>query len=491
MSSLQQRFGGAALVTGASAGIGEAFARELASQGMDLVLVARRKEKLDALAVELAQQHKVRTLVVAQDLAQPDAATNIKTVVAESGFTVGLLVNNAGFGALGDVATLPIERQLDMVDVNCKAPMALTKAFVDGMVARKAGGIIFVSSTSSFQPVPHFATYAATKVFLRHWAEALHDELKPQGVAVLALSPGYVESEFQDLANTHGSPGGLPTGSTRDVVETALNALGRQASVVDGTMNRLSAFAASHAPAGLVRFAAGKSMLATADGSAKAPVAKVTPPKGNDSLFVRDVTRMLMTFLTVPLIDITAGSLLTGKLRFWFPQWLDATWATRPDPWVVYSQSYFAGIFMIPVMAWVIDRDLLSQSPRWRALFWSAAASVLGFILWWKGGLMHEFHKERETIAWLFLTFIAWHVVSLATWLPARAARSSPASMLKGLMVAVGSFFLVMSVIDPLLQIVVQNLTWSSGLIIEMGFFIPAGLVLLYLSRRLGRWVGA
>ncbi|MBX7116832.1 MAG: SDR family NAD(P)-dependent oxidoreductase, partial [Myxococcaceae bacterium] len=158
MSSLQQRFGGAALVTGASAGIGEAFARELASQGMDLVLVARRKEKLDALAVELAQQHKVRTLVVAQDLAQPEAATNIKAAVADSGFTVGLLVNNAGFGALGDVATLPVERQLDMVDVNCKAPMALTKAFVDGMVARRAGGIIFVSSTSSFQPVPHFAT---------------------------------------------------------------------------------------------------------------------------------------------------------------------------------------------------------------------------------------------------------------------------------------------------------------------------------------------
>jgi|CXWL01.1.fsa_nt_gi short-subunit dehydrogenase len=492
MSPLQDRFGGAALVTGASAGIGEAFARELAAQGMDLVLVARRKEKLDALAVELAQAHKVRTLVVAQDLAEPEAASQIKAAVAEGGFTVGLLVNNAGFGALGNVEALPLERQLEMVDVNCKAPMALTKAFVDGMVARKKGGIIFVASTSSFQPIPHFATYAASKAFTRYWAEALHHELAPKGVAVLALSPGYTESEFQDVAHTHGSPGGLPPAHPADVVRTALTALGREASVIDGAINRLSMIASTLLPGRFVTLMAGKAMLGTADDKVQVAAAKpaaVAPPKGDESLFVRDVTRMLMTFLVVPLIDITVGSLLTGKLRFWFPTWLDAQWASRPDAWVVYSQSYFAGIFMIPVMARIIDRDLLTKAGNWRWVFWSLMAGVLGFILWWKGGLMQEFHKERETLAWLLLTVITWHVVGLAGWLPQRLARGTPTNMLKGIMVGVGSFFLVMSVIDPLLQIVVQRLTWSSGLLIEMGFFIPAGIALLFLSRRLSRWV--
>lgn len=490
MTSMRERFGGAALITGASAGIGEAFARELAAQGMDLVLVARRKEKLDALAVELAQAHKVRTLVVAQDLADPKAAAVIKAAVTESGYTVGLLVNNAGFGALGQIETLPLERQLEMVDVNCKAPVALTKAFVDGMVARGKGGIIFLSSTASFQPTPNFATYSATKAFARYWGEALHHELAPKGVAVLALCPGYTETEFQDVAHTHGSPGGLPASLPKDVVHTALDALGRKASVVDGVVNRWAIRLGSFLPRRLVSKLAGESMRATADDKVPGkPVAAVVPPRGNDNRFVRDLARLLAVFLAVPAIDVTVGSLLTGKVRFWFPQWIDAQWATRPDAWIIYSQSYFAGIFLIPVFAYLLDRDFLMKVPRWRGLFWTCAMGVLGFILWWKGGLMTEFHKEREMLAFLVLTAALWVFYGVASQLPERAKRASPLGVLKGLMTGVGIFFLVMSVIDPLLQIAVQKLTWSSGLLIEMGFFIPSGLLLVVLAKRVNRRV--
>lgn len=205
-----------------------------------------------------------------------------------------------------------------------------------------------------------------------------------------------------------------------------------------------------------------------------------------DDRFQRDVLRMLLVFFTVAVVDVTVVSLLTGKLRLWFPVWVDPAWATNPDSPVVYSQSYFAGIFFIPVLARIVDRDFLAdRGGPVRALFWTATAAILGFVLWWKGGLMVEHGKHVEAAAWLALPAILWVVVALAERFPERVARLSRRRLLRALTSGIAMFFLVMAVLDPLVQIGVQGLGWSTGLVVEIGFFVPAGLLLLAISRRL------
>jgi hypothetical protein len=206
-----------------------------------------------------------------------------------------------------------------------------------------------------------------------------------------------------------------------------------------------------------------------------------------DDRFQRDVARMLLTFFTVAVIDLVVISLITHRLRFWFPVWLDPEWATRPDPWVVYSQSYAAGIYMIPLVCRAIDREVLGgKTPALRAAFWAATLAVFAFILWWKGGLMIEHKKHVEALAWLALTAIVWSVVRIAEELPRRLEAWSQRRMLGALLFGVACFFLVMSALDPLVQLEVQRVAWSPGLAIEVGFFVPAGALLLWVSRRLG-----
>jgi len=199
------------------------------------------------------------------------------------------------------------------------------------------------------------------------------------------------------------------------------------------------------------------------------------------------VSKMLLTFFTVTLVDLVALSLLTQKLRVWFPVWFDARWATRPDPWVVYSQSYFAGIFFIPLLAYAVDRDLLSSrvATRVRVAFWLVLASAFAFILSWKGELMVRFGKQWEALAWLALTTAIWTAVSVTERLPHWLEGMTPKRMVRGLARGVAMFFIVMAAVDPLLQIGVQRLGWSSGLIVEVSFFIPAGVALLIVSRKL------
>jgi hypothetical protein len=203
--------------------------------------------------------------------------------------------------------------------------------------------------------------------------------------------------------------------------------------------------------------------------------------------FVAGITRLLLTFFSVVLIDMVVVSLLTHRLRFWFPLWLDPQWATRPDPWVIYSQSYFAGIFMIPILCRLIERDFLGKAGRWaRAVFWSLCLSVFAFVLWWKGSLMFEYQKHYEALGWAALTGVMWTISSrFAEVLPERIRGLTRRQMLKGLLFGISLFFLLIGVVDPLLQLGVQQLSWSSGLAIEVGFFFPAGIVLMTLSRRL------
>ncbi len=183
-----------ALITGASSGIGEEFARQLAARGYELVLVARRKERMEALAKELP----VNCHVVVNDLGVD--AVKLKGDVDKLGVTVDLLVNNAGFGARGRFVELPVERQAEMVRVNCEAVVVLTHDFLPPMIERGSGGIITVASTAGMQPLPYEATYGATKAFALNLSEGLSAELKGTGVTALAVNPGPVPTEWQQAA---------------------------------------------------------------------------------------------------------------------------------------------------------------------------------------------------------------------------------------------------------------------------------------------------
>jgi short-subunit dehydrogenase len=229
-----------ALVTGASSGIGAEFAHALASRGWNLVLTARREERLRELAEALSFQHAVRTAVVGADLSVPGEAQRVWAEAAE-GRAIHLLVNNAGFGLQGRFDELPLERQMEMVRLNCLTVAELAHLALREMRGRGEGGIINVASTAAFQPVPLMATYAATKAFVLSLSQALWDENRAAGIRVLALCPGTIPTEFQRVAGTSRgshSPGAL---AVSQVVRSALDALDKGGSYrVPGTTNRLA-----------------------------------------------------------------------------------------------------------------------------------------------------------------------------------------------------------------------------------------------------------
>lgn len=189
-----------ALITGTSAGIGVALAEELAAGGTNLVLTARRKDRLEALAQRLACSHKIETRVVPADLTDPAAPEKIFSFTRDKEIEIDLLINNAGFGKYGEFHSVAKERLVEMVQVNCSAVVHLTHLFVQGMIARRRGDILILASTASFQAVPYISTYAATKAFDLLFAEGLAEELKPYGIRVCALCPGSTESEFHVVA---------------------------------------------------------------------------------------------------------------------------------------------------------------------------------------------------------------------------------------------------------------------------------------------------
>jgi uncharacterized protein len=189
------------VVTGASAGFGETFARELAKRGMNLVLTARRGDRLEALARKLRSEHAVETVVIALDLAAVGQAAPLWERASE-GREIDLLVNNAGVGAHGSFHSVERERHVQLVQLNCIAPLELMHMALVEMRRRGSGGIINLGSTSAFQPVPMVATYAATKAFLLSLSEAVWAENRKAGVRVLALCPGRSPTEFQAAAGT-------------------------------------------------------------------------------------------------------------------------------------------------------------------------------------------------------------------------------------------------------------------------------------------------
>jgi uncharacterized protein len=249
-----------ALVTGASSGIGVEIARALARRGHDVTLVARRKERLEALAAELQQHHGVRAEVIACDIARPLARDQLRAELERLGLTVEILVNNAGYGTGGRFHTLALERELGMVRLNSEAVVALCGMFVPGMVARGHGAVLNVASTIGFQPVVNEATYGATKAFSLSFTEALHGELKGSGVTVTALCPGPVKTEFMDDPGVQDGASALPGPMWVDasvVGERGVRGLERgRRVVVPGVFNRIGTWAGRHSNRALLLWTA-------------------------------------------------------------------------------------------------------------------------------------------------------------------------------------------------------------------------------------------
>ena len=231
--TFKERYGPWALITGASSGIGAEFSSQLAELGLNLILLARRKQRLDDLAQQLEARNNIQVRTLRADLSQPDFMSDIRS--ATQSIEVGLLVNNAGFGLAGNFLAHPLERELALLDVNCRAPLLLTHEFGRKMIERGRGGIIFVSSVSGYIATPSEASYAASKAYELFLAESLWYELKKDGVDVLALCPGVTVSEFHDLAGIK-PVAAMPA---NPVVALALKKLGKKPSVIAGWHNRL------------------------------------------------------------------------------------------------------------------------------------------------------------------------------------------------------------------------------------------------------------
>ncbi len=233
-----------ALVTGASSGIGESFARELASLNTDLILVARSQDKLEQLAQELSGKYQIKTEVIVQDLTKPVAGQAVFDQVQALGLNVDLLINNAGFGDYGAFSDRPLSKQLTMIQLNITVLVELTGLFLPLMQQRGSGGIINISSIAGFQPLPYMSVYAATKAFVLSFTEALWAENKNSGVNILAVCPGPTESKFwqrgdfpDDFAGT--SPNSMT--KSEAVVKEALKAMEKKQSTVvtGGISNQL------------------------------------------------------------------------------------------------------------------------------------------------------------------------------------------------------------------------------------------------------------
>ena len=217
-----------ALITGASTGIGATFAEVLAERGHDLILVARSKDKLDALAARIHADTGRKVTVIAADLGLPESGVALARKVASLKLDVDLLVNNAGFGASGAFAKQPAVRYAEMIALNCTAVVDLVHAFLPSMLARGSGSILNVASVAAFQPLPYMAIYGATKAFVLSFTEGLWAELRGAGIRVSALCPGPVDTPFFEATGTPKLRKTVPKGlmmQPRPVVEAALAAL--------------------------------------------------------------------------------------------------------------------------------------------------------------------------------------------------------------------------------------------------------------------------
>ncbi|MGO9449922.1 MAG: SDR family NAD(P)-dependent oxidoreductase [Candidatus Binataceae bacterium] len=248
-----------ALITGASSGLGEEFALQLAREKYDLVLVARREDRLREVAERAKNAGAAKAAIIAADLSHADAAAEIHRRVTAENLAIDYLVNNAGFGTHGRFDRAPLDREIEEINLNVSALVALTRLFLPAMVEKRHGTVVNVASTAAFQPVPWMATYAATKAFVLSFSEALSSELTGTGVTVMALCPGPTRTEFQQVASVEDT--GVPSFAYMDaatVVRQAIDAAGRGKAVkINGVVNLIMAESNRFAPRSLVRRIAG------------------------------------------------------------------------------------------------------------------------------------------------------------------------------------------------------------------------------------------
>jgi hypothetical protein len=242
MSKLAKRYGPWAVITGASAGIGAEFARRVAERGINVILVARRRDRLEELASTIEDMYRVEVRVAPVDLASRQVVEVLAPVLAD--IEVGLLINCAGFGSNGPFLDMDRSVQESMISLNCRAPMLLTHEIVQGMRERGRGGVIYVSSVNGFCAARGMANYNATKAYDLLFAEGLAGELRPYGVDVQALCPGGTLTEFQQVAGLDTRKFGpfarLLFASPASVVSTSLRTLGRRVTVIPGVLNKLT-----------------------------------------------------------------------------------------------------------------------------------------------------------------------------------------------------------------------------------------------------------
>lgn len=246
---------GTALITGASAGLGLEYAKVFAADKHDLVLVARRREKLDQLAAELVKAHGIKALVIAADLQDPAAPQQIFDEVTKAGLQLEFLVNNAGFGSNGPFKSSDLVKELGQITVNCSALLALTHLFLPGMLERKKGRILNIGSTAGFQAGPYMATYYATKAFVNSFSEALGHELRNSGITVTVSCPGATLTEFTQVAKMEGVRlFKLGAMTAEDVVRDGYRAMhaGRLIAV-HGFKNKVAVWSVPFTPRALLR----------------------------------------------------------------------------------------------------------------------------------------------------------------------------------------------------------------------------------------------
>ena len=244
--------GGTALITGASSGIGAAIARELAKRGHAVTLTARRLERLQSLASELAAEHGVTATAVECDLADPEARDRLAERIGEEGRVVEVLVNNAGFGSHANFAASDRARVTGMVRLNVEAVVDLTGRYLPGMGERGRGAIVNIASVGAFQPLPGSATYAATKAFVLSFSEAIHTEQRGSGVTVTAVCPGPVKTEFTEVSGIGGVEDDTPDLIWMTAEEIARHAVegaehGKRV-VVPGAIARAQSLLGQHTP---------------------------------------------------------------------------------------------------------------------------------------------------------------------------------------------------------------------------------------------------
>lgn len=254
------------LITGASSGIGEAFARKLAARGHNLLLVARSEDKLITLCNELGRARSIRAQYLAIDLSEPEAPARLFEETKERDLQIDFLINNAGFGSMGDFAKLDLPQELKMIDLNVRALVELTHRFLAPMRERKGGAIINVASTAGFQPVPFMGTYAATKAFVLSFSESLWEENRPLGVKVMALCPGATDTNFFEASKMQRPPA-RPSQTPEQVVDVAMRALARgKSSVISGWTNFFMVETQRAVPRTLVLRAAGAVLRSHTEG---------------------------------------------------------------------------------------------------------------------------------------------------------------------------------------------------------------------------------